>query len=373
MAPAPQHDDATPAEPSPLHLHVPPVYCPIPTTRHPRTDEFRDNGANWMADHGLCPDDQQRDRVIGTRSAEWVGDAVPDGIPDRMQIWADWFYLMFAVDDFHDEYPNWHQAIDFSARLACTIANPDAQAFPADNPFAAPLRDVARRYHEHATPTQLNRWTQHHRAWLLAVCRQVALGHAGIVLDLNDFVTMRLHTCAGEATYAPMEMVVDAEVPEAEMSSPAVRALREMAVFVAAWDNDLGSYGKEWWLSQQNSVRPDPVPGNIVDILLRGTGCTLEQALTRSIAMRDRAMVRFLRPREQVLPQASEELALFLNYLGTGISGNITAAFTSERYTLPDPAHPDALKVTYSVRTEAPPDADQPLPLPATAWWWDDL
>jgi hypothetical protein len=181
--------------------------------------------------------------------------------------------------------------------------------------------------------------------------------------DLATYTVMRLHSAGGAPTLAMLEIANAAEVPAREMDSPAVRALTEMAIIIASWDNDLYSYHRE--RRQQGDAQ------NLVNVLAHHDGLTHEEAMARAVGLRDRVMRRFLQLREAARPGASEELRLYLTCLGHAIRGNLDWAMKAGRYhgmefAGTSPGAPECVDRPSDDRTD-------PLPVAPIAWWWDRL
>jgi hypothetical protein len=166
-----------------------------------------------------------------------------------------------------------------------------------------------------------------------------------------------------------LEIANGAEVPAREMDSPAVCALTEMAILVAALDNDRHSFAKE--ASRRQAEQ------NIFAVLMRQYGSSSARAVEDAVALRDRVLRRFLALRDRVLPRASGELRRYLTDLGHGIRGNIEWGLRVPRYlslssvaTGPGEVTPPA-HIPWADRPLDP--SDEPVLLPSVAWWWDDL
>jgi hypothetical protein len=174
---------------------------------------------------------------------------------------------------------------------------------------------------------------------------------------------MRLGSSGGPPTLAMLEIATAAEVPAREMDSPAVRALTEMAILVAAWDNDLHSYRKERWEGHTDQ--------NIITVLAHHEGWTDEEAMVRAVGMRDRVLTRFLRLREDTRRSAGEELRQYLECLGHAIRGNIDWALKVPRYNTAEVA---GVPLEMPGWADGPSDGSTaPLPIPGITWWWDRL
>ncbi|MFI0352242.1 terpene synthase family protein [Actinomadura sp. 9N407] len=346
-------------------LEVPPVYCPVESAIHPRAEMIERRAVEWLDRVHLYQDDTDRRRVIGTNSAEFYARFAPYGPELNVQMAAHWVYWGFVFDDARcDTGP-------FSAHPErfLTMAGPLQRALEApsapigDDPLVLALQDIGRSFQECATPVQVRRFCDAHRAWLFAVAWQISNQRGGHMPDLATYTAMRLHSAGGAPTLAMLEIANAAEVPGRELDSPAIRALTEMAIIIASWDNDLYSYHRE--SHQQGTAQ------NLVNVLAHHEGLSREEAMERAVGLRDRVMRRFLQLREAARPAASHELRLYLTCLGHAIRGNLDWAIKAGRYHGMEfegmsPGAPDCVDRPSDERTE-------PLPIGAIAWWWDRL
>ncbi|MET9291053.1 glutamate dehydrogenase [Streptomyces sp. NPDC003077] len=364
-------DDQLPG--APLRVVVPPRFCPLPTAVHPDADELNARAATWLNGYGLCRRGAQRVRMTGNDCGGFYGRIMPRAPADRLQLAVDWCVLMFAFDDLHcDEGPASARGgafTDVAARIVRTLEAPGAALGPAGEPFLAAVDDLAARCRAAGTPVQVRRVVEGHRAWFLGVAWEFGCRLRNRTPSLNDYAHLRQHTAAGTATTGWMEIIDGAEIPGAALDAPAVRALSELAVTTAAFDDDLFSYGKERWLAARDP-RPSRCRLNLVDILAAENGLGLEAALAAAVELCDRLTLRFVRLRDQVLPRAGEPLRRHLDHLSHLIRGNLEWGLHAGRYTNPDGRHPGAVHTTGSF-TSAAPRTDVPPPIPSIAWWWD--
>lgn len=80
-------------------VELPPFYCPIAPVMHPEVGEVEARSIEWATRIGLCPDQRRRQRLKGTRSAEFYAGMTPEGITERLEIAAQWVYWGFSFDD----------------------------------------------------------------------------------------------------------------------------------------------------------------------------------------------------------------------------------------------------------------------------------
>jgi hypothetical protein len=97
---------------------------------------------------------------------------------------------------------------------------------------------------------------------------------------------------------------------------------------------------------------------------------SLEDALKRSAALRDRILARFVEVHDAVRPTAEEPPRRYLSNLTCLIHGNYEWGVRADRYTNPDGHHPGAVRVTGTVTT-TPGVTGAPPGIPWTGWWWD--
>jgi hypothetical protein len=355
-----------------LLVELPPRYCPVQVDTHPDAELLEGQGADWLTAYGLAGP-----RLRANDCAGFYGRIMPKGVTERLQMAVDWCFLMFAFDDINcDEVvPDaaGKQFVDIATRVVRVLEVPDVNLGRSTDPlaadlFLAPVRDLAQRAHRSATPTQVRRLVDGHRAWYLGVLWELRCRLTDVTPSLNDYAHMRQHTAGGLATTSWIEIVDGGEIPAYELDSPAVRALSELSFTIAAWDDDLFSYGKETWFARREST-PSHCRLNLIDIVAQERGCPVEQALEESVDLVNRLTHRFIQLRDAVLPTAGEELRNYLECLSRLLRGNLEWGLRAQRYRNPDGRHPDAVR-TVGSWTDVPP-ADTPPAIPSIAWWWD--
>jgi Terpene synthase family 2, C-terminal metal binding len=354
-------------------IEVPPFYCPIAPGMHPKLHEVEVRSIDWATAVGLCPDAGHRARLKGTKSAEFYAGMTPEGIEEHLEIAAEWVYWGFSFDDaWCDEGSVMRRPDRFihqAARVLRILETLDVRLC-SDDPHLLALHDLAVRYQQRATPVQMRRWVAAHRLWLFGVVQQNTHRAQNTRLDTNDYLAIRLHDCGGPPTQSMYEFVNGLEVPGHEMDSPAVRAITEAFWMIAAWDNDRVSRHKEL-LGQKDDY-------NIINVVQRQYGCSLEQATDEAIAMRDRTLCLFLRLRDQLMPRASLSLQNYLTTLGHGIRSNIDWSLNVPRYNTVyyNPAHTSAttrIELSGSCVDKPSDSSLKPPPFPSIAWWWEQL
>ncbi|NEC67592.1 hypothetical protein [Streptomyces sp. SID9727] len=343
-----------------------PFFCPIGPAVHPHAEEAERRALTWVDAMGFARSEKERARTLATRSADFYARFAPEADPDRLWLAVCWVYWGFAFDDARcDEGPLASDPSGFARTAAHTqraleIPGP----LRTGDTFADAVHDLGERFRACATPVQNRRFHHAHQAWLTGVQWQVCNRATALMPTLDEYLTMRLHAAGGEPTYAMLEMVNGEEVPAREMDDPAVRALTEMAVCVAALDNDRHSFARESSRRQTDQ--------NLLTVLMAHEGSTPEQALHQGVSLRDSVLCRFLGLSESVRAHASRSLNRYIDDLAHGIRGNIDWAARTPRYAAADRGGaPRPVAPAPSHWTDTPlPEGHDPRGLPSIAWWW---
>jgi hypothetical protein len=355
---------------APRMLDLPPLYCPIDAAIHPEYDSIDRDSRIWLDRYRLYTSDINRSWVIARRYADAMARIYPDGITDRVALTARWLHWIFYVDDVRMETAitptKLASAIGLTSHLLRVMESPATEPAAGQTGPIAALQSLMSSVQAVATPTQLYRFVEAHRKWFHAILWGMA---SSAHSSLDEFVHLRMLNCGGAATMCWSEITNGEEIPNAELHSPAMRALQESSFLLMALDNDLLSYNRELLIDKTHI--------NIVMVLARLNDCPPEQAVHQAVALRDRLMTLFLSLREQELPKLSAPARAYVADLAYAIRSNLDWGVHSARYTavtprdqLPPP-NPAPIPLTL---TEHPSDpSTEPLPQPSIAWWWQQL
>ncbi|MFF8844241.1 hypothetical protein ACF08N_16230 [Streptomyces sp. NPDC015127] len=346
---------------------LPALYCPLESAVHRHVRQVDARAVQWIRESGMCASEHEEAWVVATHSTDFYARFAPVADDDRLLATSLWVYWGFAFDDARcDNGPLSSRPAQFNA-LAGLVqrAAESPSAVDGGERFIRPLQDIVGRFRSFGTPAQVRRFTDAHRAWLSGVCWQIGNQAADRMPDLDEYLAMRLLASGGEPTFAMLELATGLEVPDAELRRPVVRALTEMAIMVAALDNDRHSLRKE--MSRGHADQ------NIYSVLMRHQQLSLPEAVEAATCVRDRIMTRFLQVHDRVGPRAGTELRSYLQGLCHGIRGNAEWGLRVPRY-LSLGHVPDAMDEAPLDWADAPADSRcAPLPTaPTLAWWWDD-
>lgn len=350
---------------------LPPFYCPVESAVHPAVRRIERRAVDWMDAAGIFADDTERAWNLASHAAEFGCRLAPRGDEERLLLFAQWSYWLFALDDARlDPGPAAGGAtdiVDFGLRMVRCIEAPGSGLL-GSGPVAAALDDLVARTRAVTGPVQYRRLADGVRDLLLGVAWQHGNAERGVLPTPAEYLPGRISDVGGRFDAVFIEIANGIEIPGDQLYSGPVRALTEATALIAACDNDLLSYAKE---------DGGGAPGqNIVDVLAHHHRCSPRRALPAVLALRDRFMTLFLALREQTARTAGPDLRRYLEDLGHWIAGNIQWSDTAPRYASPRNRHalpvPGAtLGVTWR---NTPSDARTgPPAIPTVDWWWDQL
>ncbi|MCP3802949.1 terpene synthase family protein [Allokutzneria sp. A3M-2-11 16] len=340
-------------------LELPAVYCPLDGARHPEVSSVQRRAVEWLDQAGFCRDPAARTTALASSSADFYARFAPHAHVEGLLTAVLWVYWGFAFDDACcDEGELSADPAAFASlagRVQRSLETPhDTDSIDSEDPFAAAVADIGSRFRATGSAVQVRRFVDAHRAWLFGVLWQIGNRARDHLPGLDEYLTMRLHSAGGEPAFAMLELANGLDdIPEREMDSPRVRALTEMAIAVAALDNDRVSHAKEAGRGQTDQ--------NIFTVLRHQEKCGPREAVELAVSLRDRILDRFLQVREHATRTASEPLRRYLADLGHGIRGNIEWGAHVARYRDPAP-------LTW---TEKPLVSSWTAIPPSIAWWWD--
>ncbi|MFE6843500.1 hypothetical protein [Streptomyces sp. NPDC057686] len=367
MAPVYRED----APPSRIGWELPPFYWPFERHLiHPKAAELEERAIAWIDAFDLYPDATERAWGLASRSADLVSRIVPYGDVEPMLLFAQWCYWAFAADDWQDSgtaAARTASVVDQGARVIRTLEAPGSALLPP-GPRTAVLDDLVARTRAMLTPFQLRRFTEGVQEWVLGAASQAAHAERGVMPSLNDFAATRSAIGGTRFLLTWCEAANGIEVPAEVLYSAPVQALTDAAGFIVACDNDLFSYNKD--------DHHEPLEQNLLNVLAREHGGTPAASLHAASALRDRAVTLFVRLSEQLARDADEHLGRYLVSLQHWIAGDTEYHDRAPRYASPRnrnalPVEGASYGITWS-DTPSDPSAE-PLPVPALAWWWQQL
>lgn len=170
-----------------------PFYCPVEPAIHEEVEQVEARALDWVERFGLCADERERRRAVGTRSAEFYARFAPRGVVANLEVAVLWVYWGFVFDDARCDHGPMSTRVDEFLPVACRVQRaleaPDAPV--GEDRFATALQDIGRRMRECATPVQVRRFCEAHRKWLVDVAWQIRNRAHGHMPDLDSYLAQR--------------------------------------------------------------------------------------------------------------------------------------------------------------------------------------
>ncbi|UUQ65916.1 terpene synthase [Pseudomonas fuscovaginae UPB0736] len=344
-------------------IRLPPIYCPLPHSRHPHTDLLLPCCLEWLERWGLFIDDRHRQRLAVSGIGELCGTIYPQGTDELVQVATDYMMWTFAYDDeVCDEGPESHDSralIDTTSRIQRSLESVELPMDEQDR-YGMALRDIRLRLQAHGLSCHATRFATVMRTYFMAeMWKSVSLQPS-----LNDYIIQRLFG-GGGMTFPPFcYMVARIDISEDELASRPVVALTEMAATFATWDNDLFSFPREMFLGR------DQRGHNLVDIIRRSQGCSVEDAIVSAVRMRDRVQGLFMRLQEQLMTHGTPAISAYAERLSDYISGVLKWHLNNPRYVFLNGLDGDICVEGAELADRPLDESTEPLPIASIAWWW---
>lgn len=347
-------------------LEVYPFYCPMPETSHPQADELDARSVQWMMDFGICDRDSWLAKINSGRVAALM---IPHSEGAHLDLFSDCCYWAYAWDDAIDGRPDLRSAEALAAHCVRLeqILDLTETAIDDENPLCRSLGDLCRRITALPDQRQQVRLIEGFRRYIRGAHHWTTLYRRREVPDLNQYLLARSDDCAGSWMVPFYPVIGGYQLTDQEVSAPLVRAIGDLAPLIGALDNDIVSYHREATMGEFN----------ILDVLRNTHGCSLQQAVSDTIALRDRLMCLYLRIRDHLVRTASPELGRFASELGYIVRGHMEWAQETLRYLTPQHAETgviaDAPRMGVDWVNDPSDNSPEPPPLPGIAWWWEHL
>ncbi|QCP55037.1 hypothetical protein FAZ95_37090 [Trinickia violacea] len=344
---------------------LPAFYCPLDSAIHGNMEELERAAILWADSVGLYPNETERAWGIATHSADFSCRIAPCGRDEAVLLFIKWNLWAFALDDAHDmqgeDMSTTSRLVDLSAKVVRSLESPGC-AYVNFGAQQAAFDDLIACTWSMLTPFQLRRFTEGLRDWLLGAVWQASCAERAIVPNLNEYLSIRpsINGTRFSLTFSEIANNINID-PDIHYSQP-VQVITDIAGFIVSCDNDLFSYTKE----------NNEIAANIIKIISYRNRCFPMEAMKEAVAIRDHAMILFIKLREQLGKLSNPELDRYLESLEYYISGSIRWMSMAPRYASPRNQHNlPVLDARYRIiYRDAPTTAStDPSSIPTIAYW----
>ncbi|GAA3690304.1 hypothetical protein GCM10022267_91060 [Lentzea roselyniae] len=343
---------------------VPGIYCPVPATCPSSGSDLDRAALDWLRQFNVC-DEAWLDSMEQARPLQLLAAACPAGITDRLRMVGDLWMWAFAFDDaFFDG-----GVLTGDPGGACIMLRPLMRVLEAPyerseeaTGWEAALRDVRMRLEECGSPTQLNRWAAAARDMLFSFACEAAVVQQSRGLGLREYLTHRMDSSGAKHHLLLVDFTYGYELSTDSLADHVVRAATEACCVLLGMDNDLFSYDRE------RAVEADATL-NSIDIVATEFGLSPEEALTKTLDIRNRIMTDFLDSTALIRQRGDANLAHYAQNLAQWVRANIDWSRTTRRYREHIPRDGRSLAVP-DIQVGGRFAADPRRPV---VWWWERL
>lgn len=306
---------------------LPELYVPFPPAMHEHADVLDRRTAEWLCNLKVLAGASSYRRFYNTRIGHLAARFHPTAPFDELQLITDWYGWMFFWDDQRDETEIGQHPDSLRSRNGRLLEILAGSERPENDPLAHALWDLRRRLVEKATSKEwMRRFTRSVEEHFDATVWEATNRSLGVIPDLESYIRMRPITGGLNVDTQFVEIAEHAYPPSDIWNNPILRRMSRASDNAVCWANDIYSLEKE---IQRNDVH------NLVLILHRAHGLTLQAAVRRAIEMHNSEVKVFVESISQLQPFdgfADMRLQRFVAILQARMRGFVDWAHESGRY-----------------------------------------
>ncbi|KAI0351509.1 terpenoid synthase [Trametes cingulata] len=305
-------------------------HCHFPLTYHPNGDAIAAESVRWL-DEG-CPElsPKARAALYGLQAGELTAYCYPHCSDERLRVVSDFMNYLFHLDNISDGMMRKGteelsdvvmNALWFPDRYIPTKGQPSTEASAGKM-----ARDYWTRCIRDAKPGPQARFKETLELFFESVNQQARDRDAGIIPDLESYISMRRDTSGCKPVFDLIEYAMDIDLPESVVTHPIIKALNQGANDLVTWSNDIFSYNVE-------QSRGDT--HNMIAILMNLRGLDLQSAVDFVGDLCKQTIDAFIDNQRNVPsfgPELDRDVAMYIQGLQDWIVGSLHWSFMTERY-----------------------------------------
>lgn len=348
-----------PMLPHPFKFKIHPEYKMEERDTHPT-----EMASRAFADKfGLYRDLVQRERLAMMNNAWCAAMMYPVGSLELLQVGADFSCWAVAYDDdYCDEGPlarDPEKFIQISVEIQRQFESPEH--IITDDPYALGLRDIRLRLDRLATPSQIGRFVDGMRIYILFEIWKAVTPKPSI----SDYVLMRGTSGGAWAFPALAHVIAGVEITQDEYDDRKVRALTEMMQSLMAWETEPHAYCKEMVRGACEKEH------NLIRVIMRECQCSFEAALEYYLDMRLCVLGLFKRLSNEIRQEASPGLNAYIDTLIAYYVGATAWSQSTRRYRSISGLETEGV-FTHGelVEVDEVEERFESLGIASVDWWW---
>ena len=286
---------------------------------------------DWLSDQNLLSaqdSDEFRDYRCGWLAAR----AYPNADFDALCITSDWVGWLCALDHQCDESGVGTRPAQLTRMLARSgeiLRDPAAPASGYDSPLEESLRDLLRRMAGRMSEAWMAQFAADVDTFFDALVWEATNRSQGAAPSLAEYLSMRPGSSGVQPCVDLVELAEGFELAPEWRRSPDLRDLLAKATNAVSWANDV--------LSVEREMKGDD-PHNLVLVIRREKGCSLDAAVGAVVALHDEEVRTFIDAQAEFTASAplGPEIQAWLLGLRSWMRGYLDWTVETSRY-LPTP------------------------------------
>ena len=299
-------------------------FMPFPERISPDVDGARSRSLAWVRRKGLITSLADEDRIrawdIAGLMARWIPGATgPDLDPAVENV-----LLVTMLDDQFDT-PHRRELEEY-ARICGHLAElvRPASTTVANGPFALALKEVWDRLCAGASPLWIQRAADHYCCYLDGTLAEAHNRVRRTTPSLDEFMAQRRKSGYVEAMLDLSQKAYGFELPPEAYDDPTFTRMLEITVDFVDTVNDVHSLEKEEARGQERD--------NLVHVIMRETGCSRDQSITRITRMAEAWIREFIELERGI--GIGSVLHRFVDCMRSVIRGYLDWSRATERYSM---------------------------------------
>ncbi|WP_370942310.1 hypothetical protein AB5J62_24680 [Amycolatopsis sp. cg5] len=288
----------------------------------------------WGERFDLLDNDQSRTRLARTHLGDLMARSYPDIPEESLEAAAGWFTWAFVIDDCYDK-PAWEY--DESATRMLGLLNVDGPPSKASTRLDALLAELWKQMSAGQSTHWKMRFIQHTIHFLSCFKYEAINRQSGHTPNLLGYAQLRPSSSGTLLAIDLLELGRGREVLPLLHESTPLRTMRDRAVDVVCWVNDVFSLSKELAVGETT---------NGVLVLARERDMGLQDAIDAVYVDVARWVNEFTDARAElkdllatwrgISGAEKNAISLYANGLRAWMRGNLDWSYGSDRYMVPD-------------------------------------
>ncbi|MFE7114437.1 hypothetical protein ACFU99_03315 [Streptomyces sp. NPDC057654] len=307
---------------------VPELYCPFPSSVHPRAEEIEERMMRWAVERGLPLDEAHEDRIRRTRWGMLVGRCFPFGAFEPTLLFARLYVVVSEYDQIFLEEPAsagrpTHAASNLLRLL--TIVNDPERALPEDaTAWERAWQEWIRDFNAVATPFQQTRFLAGMAEYCMGGACEATYRGRRERPPLAEYSAIRRFTAGLRLSFvtAPIEVGCGYEISPELWHRPDVTALTKSHQTAYGYTNDILTCLRDPEMSLPTALAQE-------------RGWPLQRAIETAVDMLRQETDEFIRLSDQVRAQGPAPLPQYVDALQACLAGHFAWYTETGRYEIP--------------------------------------